>query len=163
MELFERCRPVFLFYFLFFRMMLKACTARSRLTGREEIENNFRWWSCTMWPPYFAPFAGQSTGQTVTCSFSPLQTTTATAPSSRSTNTSDASTPLEIYPLYWWGCKPAAYWCVSVIALRHCINSCRLFNSKCAAALGRHLECPPAVECGQIPASPNLANLHPVL
>lgn len=93
-----------------FRMMLKACTARSRLTGKEETQDDLRRWSCTMWPPDFTTLAGQSTGQTVTCSFSPLQTTTATAPSSRSTNTSDASTPLEIYPLYWWVGKPAACW-----------------------------------------------------
>lgn len=118
-ELFKLCRPVlvlfFMYLFVFFRMMLKACTARSRLTGREETENDSSRWSCTMWPPDFTTFAGQSTGQTVTCSFSPLQTTKATAPSSRSTNMSDAFTPLEIYLLYWWVCKLAACWCVSVI------------------------------------------------
>lgn len=36
-------------YTYFFRMMQKACTARSRLTGKEETENDLRWWNCTMW------------------------------------------------------------------------------------------------------------------
>lgn len=90
----------------FLRMMLKASTARSRSTGQVHplkrlISRNESHHAET---PVMTSLPGRSTGQMVTCWSSPSRTTTATAPSSRYTNMSDAYTPLETYPSYWSVC-----------------------------------------------------------